>query len=472
MVLSRKANGRKDGDAAAQLINANLLHRALAWAIDDKLFHNVPRHGNTSWQVCQLVTLAVLWVWSDHATLTGAFLQARELSLSMLGAVAVSSYQGLTGALVNWSGRLLPLLWQQLHRRMEQCGGMHWRLGPWLPLAVDGSRVTTPRTQSNEHAYGAHHYGHGRKAQSRKNWKNKRRRTQRLGQPVAPQIWLTLLWHMGLKMPWAWKIGPSTASERHHFLDLIRDWKFPEDTLFCGDAGFVGYELWQALIEAGHHFVVRVGANVRLLRRLGHVREGNGIVYLWPNEAARKQQPPLVLRLLEFQGERSPIALVTNVLSERDLSDSQARKLYRLRWGVELQFRAFKQTFRRSKLRSRTAANAAVELQWSLLGLWIIQLFAVKEQMTIASPPERSSVALAVAVIQDLMRAWAIRAGSNRQLRQRLREALKDEYRRRHSKQARYRPPCKDKPCAQRPVLVDATQQQRAAFRRLTQIAA
>ena len=37
-----------------------------------------------------------------------------------------------------------------------------------------------------------------------------------------------------------------------------------------------------------------------------------------------------------------------------------------------------------------------VELDWSLVGLWLIQLFAVKEQIKTDSPPEQSSVALAL----------------------------------------------------------------------------
>ena len=53
-----------------------------------------------------------------------------------------------------------------------------------------------------------------------------------------------------------------------------------------------------ALLTVGHHFVIRVGANVRLVRRLGWTREHAQVVYVWPDQAARKRQPPLVLRLV------------------------------------------------------------------------------------------------------------------------------------------------------------------------------
>jgi hypothetical protein len=42
-----------------------------------------------------------------------------------------------------------------------------------------------------------------------------------------------------------------------------------------------------------------------------------------------------------------------------------------------------------------------VELDWSLLGLWRIQLFAVKEPIAIGEVPEQGSVSLAIQVIRD-----------------------------------------------------------------------
>jgi hypothetical protein len=421
-------------------------------------------HGNVGWTAVPLVLLATLWAWSEHSTLTGAFVQASDIAHGLFGDVAVSSYQGLMGALRSYTAQLLPTLRRHLHRRMEQAAGPHWRIGAWLPLAVDGSRVTTPRTRSNEQAFAAAHFGKGGRARSRTKWKNKRRRSKQLSTPVKPQIWLTLIWHMGLKMPWCWKTGPSTACERHHLLELLRTEEFPPQTLFCADAGFVGYELWNTLAQRGASFLIRVGANVHLLRKLAHVRQRSDLVYLWPNAVARRRQPPLVLRLLAFQGVEGPVYLVTNVLADRELSLAQGRDLYRLRWGIELQFRALKQTFGRRKLRSRTADNALVELDWSLVGLWLIQLFAAREQIRIELPPAHSSVALALRVIQDAMRNWTQAFPPPLSLRHQLRAAVIDRYRRRTSKQACYRPAYKDKPCATQPIIRMATPAQRRAY--------
>jgi hypothetical protein len=232
------------------------------------------------------------------------------------------------------------------------------------------------------------------------------------------------------------KTKSDAASDSPSQSNRLKTASFPAKTLFCGDAGFVGYEFWNAILEEGHRFLIRVGAKVRLLKNLGSARQHGDLVYLWPNEVARKKQPPIILRLLEFQGPRGKVYLVTNVLSKSQLSLEQAGQLYRLRWGVELQFRSFKQTFRRSKLRSRTSANALVELHWSLVGLSLIQLFAVKEQIKVGSPPEQSSVALALSVIQDAMRNWSRSVNEPKSLVHRLRAATKDEYHRTRSKQA------------------------------------
>jgi hypothetical protein len=462
---TRKAGKQPQRQSPSRHTHAAGLRRALDWFVQESDFTDVPLHGNVGWTVTRLVVLAVLWVWSDERTLTGAFGSAHNLAREAYGSAAVGTHQALTGALRSYTRQILLRLWPHLHQRMERAGGEHWRIGKWLALAYDGSRVSTPRTLSNEQAFSIKQYGQGKKTRARTSWKNKKRRSKKLSAPVKPQIWLTLIWHMGLKMPWCWKTGPSTASERQHLLEMLQSVVFPLNTLFCCDAGFVGYEFWSTLLSQGHSLLIRVGGNVRLLRNLGAARQYQDLVYLWPNEAMRKQQPPVVLRLIECQGPRGRVYLVTNVLSQRDLTLTQSRQLYRLRWGVELQFRAFKQTFGRRTLRSRTADNALVELDWSLVGLWLIQLFAVKEQIKIDSPPEQSSVALAMSAIQNAMRNWSEVIREPRALVHRLQQATKDGYLRSGDKRARYRPDSKDKPSATKHILIQAARAQRQAYK-------
>ena len=60
----------------------------------------------------------------------------------------------------------------------------------------------------------------------------------------------------------------------------------PARALVTADAGFVGYEYCKALIDSGRHLLIRVGANVKLLKNVGFVKEKNGLVYLWPDREA------------------------------------------------------------------------------------------------------------------------------------------------------------------------------------------
>ena len=468
--MSRKKQTATSVDAkkkSPKFTHGDLLRKALTWLLNDRMFADIKLHGNISWKPKHLVILAILWVWSDKKTLSRAYVHARRLSLVMFDNVAVKSFQGMTGALKKWTVQLLPRIQQRMQELMNEVSGDHWRVGLWLALAVDGSRASTPRTISNEKAFSIKNYGKGRKAKSRTKWKNKQKRSKKLSAPVKPQMWITLIWHMGLRMPWTWKTGASTSSERQHLTDMLETAIFPENTLFCGDAGFVGYEFWNAILSKGHSFVVRVGANVHLLKNLCCVRGRDGIVCVWPDAVMRKQQPPLVLRLIQIQNERGTMSLVTNVLCPKQLSDSEVAKLYGMRWGIELQFRSFKQTFGRSTLHSRTAACSYVEMDWSLLGLWVVQLFAVKEQIKIDQPPASSSVSLSLAIIQDTMDMCHEAAMNGNVLSRQLSAAVHDEYVRTGSKEARYKPNKKDKPSATQPIILEATEKQKKALRKL-----
>jgi hypothetical protein len=467
----KRYQSRVHGTQASKENYGQLLARALRWLVDDGIFLNLKTHGNTTWMYGSLVSLAVFWVWSDRARLTDAFKDAHRLSLEFFSKVALNSYQGMMGALVSKSSLIVPALWTRLHERMELIAGPHWRIGKWLPLACDGSYFSTPRTKKNEDAFGLKNYGQGKMSKSRKKWKNKRKRSKPLSAPVKPQIWLTLIWHIGLKMPWCWKTAGAYVKEREHFKSMVDSMEFPENTLFCADAGFTGFELWSSMLKAGHHFVIRVGSNVHLLKRLSQVRNRQGLVYLWPNNVARRKQPPMTLRLIKIQDGRGVMYLVTSVLSTRELSDSMAHRLYQLRWGIEIQFRSVKQTFGKRKLKSRTPENALVELEWSLVGLWFIQLLAAKEQIKLECPPKRSSVAMALRTIQEAMRSWYSVVPNKHSLSKQLSQAITDDYQRWRPKAARYKPDYKDWPTRGKPKLKKATAAQRMLFKQLTMAA-
>jgi hypothetical protein len=463
---------RKQRKQRKQDHNAQQIREAMHWLLSPGIFDGLAWHGNTSWVAAELVALTLLWIWSDCSQLTAAFDDARANAVKLLGRAALTTYQGLAGALQTWTPTLMPLLQIRLHELMEQIGPRHLRVGRWVAIAMDGSRATTPRTVSNEQAFCAQNYGQGKTARYRKKkTKGLRRRknAQAQRQPQGPQIWITMLWHIGLGLPWCWKLGPSNASERQQVMDLIGSVHFLKNTLFVGDAGFVGYEFWKLIIEEGYDFLVRVGANVRLLENLGfYTQQKQGIVYCWPNAALSKKLPPLVLRLVTCRIGRKRVYLLTSVLEVSLLRPQEIKKLYEQRWGVELEFRALKQTFTRRQLRSRKSERALVEMEWSIFGMAVIELFALKQQLA-AKPanPRKLSFAKSLRAVRQSLRHMSDRPDHLSDLTTLLQAAVVDDYERRRSKAARYQPQKKEKPSCGTPKVSRATAEHRKTLRQL-----
>jgi hypothetical protein len=512
-----KAVPGADAESAPAPTNGDDLKAAVDWVLNDHIFAGMRLHGNVKWRPVALVRLALFWMWSYETGLVGAAKAAIKQVLKLFGTVAVGSYQALTGALNTYTPQLLNRLWARLHNLFQTHGGTAWRVGKWLPLGVDGSRVSVPRTEPNEQQFCKPNTpkkantntkkantkkantkkantkkantkkANAKKTNAKKTKKanktytharqrsrhahrprsNQRRKSHYNPQPVGPQLWLTLIWHIGLRLPWCWELGPSYDSERSHLLALLDEQLFPERTLFCGDAGFYGYEFWRGIRDCGHHFLVRVGSNVRLLKDLGVVRQHGDWVYCWPNEQMKKHQPPLVLRLFRFHDGRNEVFLVSSVLDEQELSVQQAGQIYRGRWGIEVQFRALKQTYGRSKLRSRTPEHATLELHWSLVGLTVLQLLALKEQRRPDEPVPRTSIAAVLQIIRAMIAECSQPRATPDALPQRLAGATTDSYQRHGTKKSRNYPRRKEEPSAGAPIITTATPEHQKALQLL-----
>lgn len=402
-----------------------------------------------------------MWAWSDQRNLTDAFTSALEQGRALLPGLAVGTYQGLMNALVKWTPQFMPLLCRALHRCMQQLG-RHWRTSGWLPLAIDGFRSDAPRTRSNEAAFCAKNYGKGNRAKyGKKKSKGMRRKRNQENppHPPGPQVWVTMIWHMGLRLPWLWKLGPSNSSERHHAETMIKRGKCPVNTLFCADAGFVGFPFWSHLMQEGYDFLVRVGANVSLLSELGncHFKHvgSEGIVWCWPRSAQKSAQAPLRLRLMRIRLGKTDMWLLTSVLEPKRLTLKQAEQFYRMRWGVEVEIRGLKQTLDRAKLRCRDSHRLMVELEWSILAMAVAELFALKEQLAVKEvkrqgkkqkpDPAHRSLAQTMRALRECLRQPHQVPMPERDLSTLLRGAVTDDYVRQADKRARYRPKNPDK---------------------------
>lgn len=435
------------------------LSAVVSWLVGEADFGLLKRACDSRWSFRGLVMMALLWVWSEEATLTGRFAAVLPIARSLWPQelAAAISYQAFLKQLVRWTAALLVPLQQTLRERMQCSLRAHWRIAGRVVFGVDGSKLELARTPSNEQRFApaAARTGkstHRSRKSSRQTDQSRRKKAD------TPLMWITTLWQAGTGLPWEWRLGPSDSSERHHLLEMVAG--LPPQSLITADAGFVGYPLWSALRAAGHDLLIRVGGNVRLLKQLGFVRESHGTVYLWPDEAARHRQPPLVLRLVVVQGTRHPWFLVTSVCDSGTLSDQDIVEIYRRRWGIELFYRHFKQTFARRKLRSHAAEHVLCEAHWSLTGLWAMLLYAEQHLHRRHVPPRRMSVAGVLRAFRGLLKQPSVTSPDQPHFLQKLDHAVIDRYprknkRRRHDLRKKFDPPCGP------PQLLKATRQQK-----------
>jgi len=376
-----------------------------------------------------------MWAWSDEPTLGERLFAARRIAdhLYQPQREFASSQQAFMKMLVRWTTRLVLAVQVALRRRMRHALSDLWMLHGFVLFGVDGSRVDVPRTKSHETYHAPARKKNGEKV--KRNRRQKPRTAAHTKKANTPHLWLTLLWHAGTGLPWDWRIGPTGSSEREHWMQMLD--QLPPEALIAADAGFVGYEYLRAVVSSGRHLLVRVGSNVRLLKKLGWSRETRGTVYLWPDRAAVQHQPPLVLRLVVACGGKHPVYLVTNVPISR-MSDTHIVDTFRRRWGIELYFRQLKQTFGRRKLRCASAANAQVELQWSLVGLWCLALSAQVELSKSGIVPTRLSVAGALRAFRRMLRDYRHPTQRHCSLAALLRRAVRDDYVRKNKRSRDY----------------------------------
>ena len=429
-----------DGRTASPF-NFQALHKAILWLAKPLLLGSINFRADCTWSPLGFVVTAMLWAWSDENTLTGRFTAARKICLKMLGTLALGnakrpaeSYQAFMKMMRTWTESLVQQVAAAFRKHMCEALRDRFKIAGFALFGIDGSRIELPRTASNEKGFAPRPpdrevpAGKRMRRRYRKLAKMRRARRRRGDEKKAktPLMWLTTMWHIGTGLPWDWRLGPCDSVEREHLLEMISC--LPLLALVVADAGFIGYEYWKALIDSNRHFLIRVGGNVHLLRALGYTRNASGRVYLWPNHVAAKKLPPLELRLVKVRRGKKTWYLVTSVLDRRRLSEKEVAQIYSWRWGIELFYRHFKQTFGRRKLRSKSADNAVVEAHWSLLGLWAMALHTQHVLAPHHIPARRISVAKLLRAYRKVMAQYKTRPDRGESLTKMLRQAVTDTY--------------------------------------------
>lgn len=346
--------------------------------------------------------------WERSPTITERFFWARDVVDPGSGCETGKTYQGFMKALRRGSDRLLPRVQRYLRTAVRHTAGRRWwtRRG-WVAMTVDGTKIDAPRTTANERVLGA------------------------VGKDKThPQMLLTTIRHAGTGLAWDWRVGPVRSSEQNHLREMIDD--LPREALVIADALYVGFDLLSRLHESGRSFLVRVGANVRLLRAL-ETREGKDTVYLWP-ACWRTDRPPLTLRLIRIKRGTRMMFLVTNVMDRDRLSHEDAVFFYEMRWGAEIFFRSAKQTLERRTMRCAAPEQAMLELHGTMIGMVLLGLMSVTGIIARGKDPLGWSVAAALKTVHRAMGRPRHRAAA---VIHELGVCVKDTYQRHHPKTKR-----------------------------------
>jgi hypothetical protein len=259
--------------------------------------------------------------------------------------------QGFQKALAQLPAAVLRLLGESIRQTLTQRLAKRCYEGEFIPIGCDGSRVECPRSTELE---------------------------QRLGQAgkeqSAPSIWVTALVLLRLGVPWAWRIGKGTASERGHMEKMVAC--LPPSALLVADAGFVSFTLAKRIMQAQRHFLIRTSsiATIYTETRVRLRRYREGVVYYWPQKAQHAGELPLKLRLICIRAKKKKnnVWLLTNVMESSRLTIAMAGQYYRWRWENEGQFRAYKLTLAKTKLVSRTVRLVHREAEGSLLAMQLM----------------------------------------------------------------------------------------------------
>lgn len=340
------------------------------WKQARQVRRRVQRKESSRWTAQPLVLMLLLMTWSHGDSQAERFECAKAYCQVCLPKRRTpgKTVQGFQKALARLPLGVLRTLAAGVRKVLSVRMGKRWFADGFVPLGCDGSRVECPRTPELE---------------------------QRLGQAgkdkSAPTLWVTAVVHLRWGVPWAWRFGKGTASERDHLLHMVAN--LPPAALLVADAGYFGYALTAQLMANNVMFLVRMSSNVTLytLEKVRMESYHEGEVYYWPSQKDRKNgAQPLHLRLIRIRAKHSghDVWLLTNVMDSKRLPHALAGQFYRWRWENEGCFRTYKHTLKKVKLVSRTVrlVHREAEGSWLALQLLLAQGVLAQQQDSVDAP--------------------------------------------------------------------------------------
>ena len=142
--------------------------------------------------------------------------------------------------------------------------------------------------------------------------------------------------------------------------------QYPRGTIFIVDRGYFDLALLQAIVDAGHHFVIRLKKNAQIVRIEEHrsptgtgVLKDERIAFMLPQS---QEKYPDDLRLVTYHDSEHDVTYEF-LTDEFRLSAVNVALIYKQRWQIELFFKWIKQHLK-IKTFLGTSKNAVMTQVW------------------------------------------------------------------------------------------------------------
>jgi len=175
------------------------------------------------------------------------------------------------------------------------------------------------------------------------------------------------------------KVGDVTAAKK---FDLSQ---YAKGTIFIVDRGYTDYAFLQAMVAAGHHFVIRMRRNAQVLRLKEHrppcgkgVLKDEKVGFVLPQAL---HDYPDDLRLVTFHDDEHNV-IYEFLTDEFRLSAANIALIYKQRWQIELFFKWIKQHLK-IKTFLGTSKNAVMTQIWIAM-IYFLLLAWIKFQTKFA----------------------------------------------------------------------------------------
>ena len=243
----------------------------------------------------------------------------------------VASRQVTASAFCQARQQLKPEAFVEMNRALLHSAQVHGGLQSWKGfrlLAIDGSTLRLPSTHLIREEFGTV-FSNGSENQ---------RSLARISQAYDPLNELTI------------DLQIDTYLTHEHPLALrhFEVLKSLENHIVILDRGYCSFHLWRTIIEKGGHICVRLKSNSSLVKKLNRSGRTELIVNYKPptNQAKKKCREagldpssfPVRVIALPKPG-KSPIYLMTTILDDQLASVGEIAQIYRMRWGVEEDFK-------------------------------------------------------------------------------------------------------------------------------------